>query len=419
MCRVAFRFVHTADLHLDSPLRSLALRDAGLAARVGAASRTVLVRIVDLCLDERVDALLIAGDLYDGDQSSMKTAGFLIAQLRRLNDAGIRVLVIRGNHDSMSGLTRQLTLPPNVHVFGPTAGVETMGTGARPVAVHGISFAGRQARENLLDRFAPPVPGAINIGMLHTSLDGSAGHDPYAPCSVAALRATGFDYWALGHIHARIEIPGRPHLVMPGIPQGRDIGEAGAKSVSLVDVAADGTVTVETRDLSVLRFERVAVTLDGVAHWPEVEATLVMALQAVRQAIPGDLAVRPVLAGATPLAWRIRRDADDLCEAARGLAESLGGMWIDKLQNLTLAPEGAGSPGALADLEHLVANAIPPGPALALEMERAAEDLMRVLPAALRDLLGDTPEDIAARRDVLLAEGVADVLAHLRGQRAG
>src|SRR6478735_6808409 len=107
----AYRFVHSADVHLDSPLRSLALRDPRLAEFVGNASRQVFSRIVDLCLDEQVNALLLAGDLYDGEQTSMKTARLLAEQLRRLHEAGIRVFVIRGNHDALSRISKELTLP--------------------------------------------------------------------------------------------------------------------------------------------------------------------------------------------------------------------------------------------------------------------------------------------------------------------
>src|SRR6056297_2880105 len=112
-----FRFVHTADLHLDAPLRSLALKDEDLADLVGNATRRALERIVDLCLEEDVNALLIAGDLYDGDMRSMKTAAFLVTQMERLDEAGIAVFMIRGNHDAESVLTRELDLPANVHVF--------------------------------------------------------------------------------------------------------------------------------------------------------------------------------------------------------------------------------------------------------------------------------------------------------------
>src|SRR5450631_42243 len=138
----AYRFVHSADVHLDSPLRSLALRDPRLAEFVGNASRQVFSRIVDLCLEEQVDALLLAGDLYDGEQTSMKTARFLVDQIRRLHEAEIRVFIIRGNHDALSRITKELTFPDTVKLFGGRAEavMAPRATGDFPVAIHGLSF---------------------------------------------------------------------------------------------------------------------------------------------------------------------------------------------------------------------------------------------------------------------------------------
>ena len=138
-----YRFVHAADIHLDSPLRSLALRDPDLADLIGNATRRAFVRLVDLCLDEQVDALLLAGDLYDGDQTSMKTARFLAEQLRRLHEAGIRVFVIRGNHDALSRMSKELTLPDSLKLFGGRAEAIAVerGSGQFSVAIHGLSFA--------------------------------------------------------------------------------------------------------------------------------------------------------------------------------------------------------------------------------------------------------------------------------------
>ena len=159
-----FRFIHTADLHLDSPLQSLALRDPELAELVGTATRRAFETIIGLCLDERVDALMIAGDLYDGGQTSMKTALFLAAGLRRLSEAGIGVFIIRGNHDAASRITRELSLPDGITVFGGRAGVVTpeRAAGQIPVAVHGISFARRSRTPGTSDcctpaSAAPPV----------------------------------------------------------------------------------------------------------------------------------------------------------------------------------------------------------------------------------------------------------------------
>src|SRR5580693_7995736 len=155
---LSFRFVHAADIHLDSPLRSLALRDPALADLIGNATRKAFIGVVDLCLDEQVDALLLSDDLYDGEQSSMKTARFLADQIRRLHEAKIKVFIIRGNHDAISRITRELTFPDAVTTFGRRATAVTVERerGAIPVAIHGISFAEPHAPESLLARFKPP-----------------------------------------------------------------------------------------------------------------------------------------------------------------------------------------------------------------------------------------------------------------------
>ncbi len=165
---------------------------------IGDATRQALVRIVDLCLEEHVDALIIAGDLYDGEQTSMKTARFLASQMQRLSDAGIAVFKIRGNHDALSKITQELVLPPSVKIFSGRAEAVELSRGDQSVAIHGLSFAKPQAPESLLPKFKAPVAGAVNIGIMHTSLAGAPGHDAYAPCAVADLHASGFDYWALG-----------------------------------------------------------------------------------------------------------------------------------------------------------------------------------------------------------------------------
>jgi DNA repair exonuclease SbcCD nuclease subunit len=229
-----FRFIHTADIHLDSPLKSLALRDPQIADIVGGATRRTFERIIDLCLNERVDALIIAGDLYDGNQRSLKTAAFLSGQMRRLKEANIRVLMIQGNHDSESSITPYLDLSSNVHVFTGQGGVEELRE--LGVAIHGVSYAERHAPESLLRKYRQPVKDLINIGIMHTSLAGAEGHDAYAPYTLKDLNSHGFDYWALGHIHQRNIHAENPFVVMPGIPQGRDIGESGPKSVTIVEL---------------------------------------------------------------------------------------------------------------------------------------------------------------------------------------
>ena len=159
------RLLHTADIHLDAPLKSLALRDAALRETVEAATRASFERMIELVLSERMAALLIAGDLFDGQQRSARTAAFLIAQMDRLRSAGVRVFIIKGNHDAQNPITGALDLPDNVHAFDVRGGKVEL---APEVWVHGVSFAEQHAPESLLPRFDAPVPGAVNIAMLHT-----------------------------------------------------------------------------------------------------------------------------------------------------------------------------------------------------------------------------------------------------------
>lgn len=413
-----YRFVHAADIHLDSPLRSLALRDPDIAELIGNATRRAFVNMVDLCLNEQVDALLLAGDLYDGDQTSMKTARYLASEIRRLHEAGIQVFVIRGNHDALSRITKELTFPDTVKVFGGRAeAISVKRPGSQlSVAVHGLSFARPQAPESLLPRFHPPLQGAVNIGLMHTSMAGATDHDPYAPCALADLDASGFDYWALGHIHKRSVSQGRCTVVMPGIPQGRDIGESGAKSVTLVTVADDRTILVEERLTSVAQFEPVPVDLTGIADWRDMLAHITAAVQHVRAHLPSEhLVARPRLTGSTPLTWRIRGDRDLLWNDVANQTASIGKCWIEKIEiacHDTEATMGAAL-DPVTELRRLIGEDVVQSAAYQAEVTAIAEGLRSQLPPECRSLLGNDEAEFKDVLAALVAEGAEDVLARL------
>ena len=411
-----FRFVHTADIHLDSPLRSLALRDPDIAGIIGSATRQAFERTVDLCLEERVDAFMIAGDLYDGDLRSMKTAVFFGTQMRRLTKAGIRVFVVRGNHDAESVITKHLSLPEGVHVFsgrGEARAMEDHG-----VVVHGISFARPRAPESLLPKFKAPVPGCVNIGLLHTSLSGAEGHDTYAPCNVADLVGHGFDYWCLGHVHKRqVHVRSPCTIVMPGIPQGRDINEAGPKSVTLATVGDDGEITIEERITSIAQFARVPVDVTGLSDWTDVLRDVEVALGDARDAAVSDhLIARIEIAGTTPLVSRLRRDDDLLLEEARQAAASLPRTAIEKLSvdaSPPVVPDYAPDYDPVEELRVLIEGEVLSSEAFRTEVRNIVGDLQRQLPPELRDVLsdgGDADAEMVAR---IVREGGEHVLARL------
>ncbi len=417
---MAFRFVHTADIHLDSPLKSLALLNGELADLIGLATRQSFIQTIELCLEEQVDALIIAGDLYDGEQTSMKTARFLAEQLGRLHQGGIRTYIIRGNHDALSKITAQLVMPDTVKVFGEIAELVTIerSAGDFDVAIHGMSFAKPHAPESLLRHFAAPVPGAVNIGIMHTSLGGSAGHDLYAPCSVAELRQAGFQYWALGHIHKRAALQDQScAVVMPGIPQGRDINEDGSKTVSLVTVRDDRSILVEERRTAVAQFERLQIDVSMAADWDDLVALSKLQLGELASAIPkGQIVARVEVIGTSELAWRVRRDIDLLRTEFETHGSLIGNIWIEKVKVSSSRPrQNGGNPGALGELATIIAREIHGSIDFNSEVKAIADELRGQLPAELRDIIG---KDQAAY-DGLMAkfaqEGTAHVLALLQG----
>ncbi len=412
-----FRFVHTADLHLDSPLKSLALRDSELKQQVGIGTRETFNRIVNLCIEEKVDALLIAGDLYDSDQTSMYTARFLANQMQRLHQEDIRVFIIKGNHDAGSVITGQLVFPDSVKIFSIKVETVNITKGDLNIAIHGVSFPNRPVPESLVPKFPTPSQGMFNIGMLHTSLGGAQGHDTYAPSNINELQQVGYDYWALGHIHKQSCHKGETTVVMPGIPQGRNIGEDGEKTVSLVSVDETGITELQQVSLSVLQFERVKIDVSDITEWRELVETIHKSIQQLMQTLSHKIYVlRLNLLGATDLNWRIRRDSEILLEEARRIVDHNHEFWIEKVeintQGKAINDNNKAYVGALANLAFLEDTEIPHS--VIREIEDYTETVLKALPPASRKVLGDSEEEKNKTVEELLKEGISDTLAYLK-----
>ncbi len=259
-----FEFLHAADLHLDSPMRGL---DADAPAdRIRRATRDALVGMVDFAIERRVAFVLLAGDLYDGDWKDWHTGQFLAQQLGRLTRAGIETVAISGNHDAEQVLSRKLVLTGMLSAAAP----QTVRLANAPVAVHGQSFDVPAVKRNLAAGYPTPVDGLFNIGLLHTAC-GNGAHDNYAPCSLADLTGSGYDYWALGHVHTREVLCRDPWVVFPGNLQGRHINEEGPRGATLVTVRGGRVHAADHHAFDVLRWRRVAVNVTGAAG---IEAVL-------------------------------------------------------------------------------------------------------------------------------------------------
>ncbi|MEO8798336.1 MAG: DNA repair exonuclease, partial [Polyangiaceae bacterium] len=133
------------------------------------------------------------------------------------------------------------------------------------VAIHGRSYASAATTDDLAATYPPPVSGLFNVGILHTNAAGASGgadHGTYAPCTVEELKARGYDYWALGHVHGHQVLSTTPHVVYPGNLQGRNVRETGAKGAVVVDVEGGKVTRLALAPCDVMRWARVEVAAE-------------------------------------------------------------------------------------------------------------------------------------------------------------
>lgn len=335
---MTFRFMHAADIHLDSPLRGLERYQGAPVAEVRAATRQAFVNLVNDCVAQSVAFLLLVGDLYDRDWKDYNTGLFLLQQMARLKAAGIRVYIVRGNHDAENTMTKSLRPLDNMHVFS-SAKAETVTLDALGVALHGQSYGKQDTSEDLSLKYPKPVAGMFNIGLLHTSADGSSSeHATYAPCSVQGLVDRGYDYWALGHVHKRQLLCADPPVVFPGNLQGRHIRETGAKGATLVTVK-DGRPTLEHRDYDVMRWALcdvpVATARSAAAAVEQVHQALASLRQSERDK---PLAVRVRLTGASDAHRELVGDVERWTSEVRARGTELSDVWVEKVLFETRTP---------------------------------------------------------------------------------
>ncbi|MEA3302248.1 MAG: DNA repair exonuclease [Pseudomonadota bacterium] len=337
------KFLHAADIHLDSALRGLERYEGAPVEEIRSATRRAFENLVQLAIDEQVAFVLLAGDLYDGDWRDYNTGLYFVGQMQRLHAASIPVFIVAGNHDAASQITKSLRLPDNVTLFS-TRKPESFILEGPGVAIHGQGFSTRAVTEDLSLGYPQGDAQLFNIGLLHTSLDGKPGHEPYAPCTVDGLRSRGYDYWALGHVHKREVVGEDPWIVFPGNIQGRHIRETGPKGCTLVSVDNGAVSRVEHIDLDVMRWARCEVDVSACDSLDDLYEDVRLGLQQVSDDADGrPVAVRIVLQGNTPLHSQLHADMENLKQELRALCNGCGGagMWLEKL-SLKSAPSHAG-----------------------------------------------------------------------------
>jgi DNA repair exonuclease SbcCD nuclease subunit len=349
-----FSFIHTADIHLDSPMLRLAGYEGAPVEQIRQATRRALDNLVNLAVSEKVDFVLISGDLYDGDWKDYNTGLYFVSRMARLADAGIGVYIVAGNHDAANKMTRSLRMPEGVHIFNSSAPA-TFYIQQAAAAIHGQSFPSGAVNRDLSADYPAAHKGYFNIGMLHTCATGSRDHDPYAPCSVEGLRRKGYDYWALGHIHKRQTLCQDPPILFPGNLQGRNIRETGEKGCLLVRVR-DTTADYQFRPLEVFRWERCTVDVTNLATESEVFEKLLNSIAQTCSQTDLGMALRVEVFGTCPAHDRIGSDPERFLNIIRAETISLlyDRVWIEQVKLNTSAMAGEDFHGAGGPVEILL-----------------------------------------------------------------
>jgi len=323
--RPALRFVHAADLHLDSPFAGLKSVAPAIAEHLYNATFQAYEALITLCIEEHVDALLVAGDIYDSADRSLRAQLKFVDGLRRLDTEGIPSFVCHGNHDPLDGWEARLALPASCHRFGPA--VETALVDASNPdkgTVSGLSYPRREVRDNLARTWQKPASTGFHIGLLHCNAGGNRDHEAYAPCTIDDLAATNVDYWALGHLHTRQVLrPAGPAIVYPGNLQGLQPNETGGRGAYLVEVSAAGAIGLDFRPLDSIRWERIDVPIDGMETEQQLLDEIEVAIENATGSAEGrHLILRVGLIGRGPLHRAIHKEGFDV-----GLQEGINDEW--------------------------------------------------------------------------------------------
>lgn len=403
-----FKFIHAADIHLDSPLKGLERYEGAPVEEMRRSTRRALENLTELAIAERVAFVLIAGDLYDGDWNDHGTGLYLNSQMARLHDAGIDVVLIQGNHDAQSHMTKHLTLPENVKRLW-TDRPQSLPIESCGVMVHGQGFAKRAVTDNIAAAYPSRESSCFNIGLLHTCATGLDGHDRYAPCSIDDLRSKDYQYWALGHIHRRQTLHADPPIVFAGNIQGRSVREIGPKGCMLVTVSDSGRVETDFRPLDVVRWAHARIDASGAVDRDDVLERIGERCASLFEQAEGRLlAARIEVEGPCPAHRELADGQGDLLAEVRNRTRDAGQgrIWVEKLRINTNEPHAL-------DLDDgpigLFLSRLD-----ALKRDEAA--LLKLAAEELKDLKGKLPHELLSGEESSLGLTNPDRLRELLDQ---
>src|SRR6059058_3090417 len=304
------RFIHAADLHLDSPFRGIADASAGLRDQLQSATLAALSRVVDHTIYSKADFLIIAGDIYDSKDRNLRALVSFRKEMERLAERNVPVYIVHGNHDPLNGWGSGFQLPPNVITFGGRVDTEPyIRCGRESAEITGVSYTRERVTDNLASSFKPKENAPYSIAILHTNVGHQSGHADYAPATITELNSAGFHYWALGHVHARSVLGTDPAMVVyPGNTQGRNPRENGPRGCFQVDVDMQGRAHLEFVDTSVARWAHLDVSIANMSGMEQLVDTITAKAREEASAFEGPTVVRCTIRGKGSLHSDLQRD---------------------------------------------------------------------------------------------------------------
>ena len=342
----SFSFIHTADLHLDSPFIGISEINQELRESLVNATFEAYDTIIDLCIEKEVDFLLIAGDVYDSANKSLYAQLKFIKGLDRLSNAGIQTIIAHGNHDPLNGWSATLNWPEDVHIMsGDTIdSVQLEKDETHVVTIIGTSYPAQHIWTNLAQKFPKRENNEVfTIGLLHCMVGSSTEHDPYAACTMQDLKDLDYDYWALGHIHVPSVInETNPVVVYSGNPQGRHIKEAGPRGCYLVTVDTKNEISKEFIETDTIRWYVEDISIEGMESEEDLILQIRECIDTILDGADGRSVIcRFILTGRGPLHRTLTKEGtiDDIIQYIRE-EENLGSqfVWVERLVNNTSMP---------------------------------------------------------------------------------
>ena len=331
-----FRFVHAADLHLDTPFAAIGRVAPQIASRLRDASLEAFEALVAMAIEREAAFVVFAGDIYDAAERGVRAQLRFLRGVERLGEHGIPVFVAHGNHDPLDGWSAMRKPPANLTVFGcETVQAYPVTRGGEPLAqVYGISYPCRDVTENLSLRFQRNDAPGLHVAVLHCNVGSQPEHLAYSPCSIADLTRAGMDYWALGHIHSHLLLAERPWIVYSGSLQAGKSSELGPRGAVLVEAAGDAIDSVDFIELDRVRFAHVDVDISNEPDLHSLRKRILASATSGAQ----DLLLTITLTGRGPLHRDLRRP-DAITDLLRDLRDELGiaspFVWIDRITDNT------------------------------------------------------------------------------------